>query len=61
MQDAQATAVYDALEALHRHRLRPLQRLFDPLYLSERLAFDGATGGHFASVVSIERLRRLNP
>ena len=61
VQDARAMAVYDALEALRRHQLRPLQRLFDPLYLSERLAFVGATGGHFASVVSVERLRRLNP
>ncbi len=61
VQDAQAMAVYDALEALRRHTLRPMQRLFDPLYLSERLAFVGATGGHFASVVSVERLRRLNP
>ncbi|MCO5123174.1 MAG: phenylacetate--CoA ligase family protein [Rhizobacter sp.] len=61
VQDAQALAVYDALEALRRHALRPMRRLFDPLYLSERLAFVGATGGHFASVVSVERLRRLNP
>ena len=29
--------------------------------LSERSVFVGATGGHFASKVSIERLRRLNP
>lgn len=61
VQDARAMAVYDALEALRRHTLRPLQRMFDPLYLSERLVFVGATGGHFASVVSVERLRRLNP
>ena len=61
VQDAQAMAVYDALEALRRHALRPMRRLFDPLYLSERLAFVGATGGHFASVVSVERLRHLNP
>ena len=61
VQDAQAMAVYDALEALRRHTLRPLQRLVDPLFLSERLAFVGAIGGHFASVVSLERLRRLNP
>ena len=27
----------------------------------ERIAFVGAIGGHFASTVSIERLRRLNP
>jgi phenylacetate-coenzyme A ligase PaaK-like adenylate-forming protein len=61
VQDAQAMAVYDALEALRRHTPRPLQRMVDPLYLSERLAFVGATGGHFASIVSLERLRRLNP
>ncbi len=61
VQDARAMAVYDALEAVRRHTARPLQRLFDPLYLSERFAFVGATGGHFASVVSVERLRRLNP
>ena len=61
VQDARAMAVYDALEALRRHTLRPLRRMFDPLYLSERLAFVGAIGGHFASVVSLERLRRLNP
>ena len=61
VQDAQAMAVYDALEALRRHTLHPLQRMLDPLYLNERVAFVGATGGHFASVVSVERLRRLNP
>ena len=61
VQDAPTMAVLDALEALRRHTLRPMRRLFDPLYLSERLVFVGATGGHFASVVSVERLRRLNP
>lgn len=61
VQDAGAMAVLDALEALRRHTLRPMRRLFDPLYLSERLVFVGATCGHFASVVSVERLRRLNP
>lgn len=61
VQDAPTMAVLDALEALRRHTLRPMRRLFDPLYLSERLVFVGATCGHFASVVSVERLRRLNP
>lgn len=61
VQDAQSMAVYDALEALRRDTLRPMRRLFDPLYLSERLVFVGATCGHFASVVSVERLRRVNP
>lgn len=61
VQDATAMAVYDALEALRRPALRPLQRLLDPWGLADRIAFVGATGGHFASTVSIERLRRLNP
>jgi phenylacetate-CoA ligase len=59
VQDAAALAVYDALEALRRRT--PVARLLDPLYLGECIAFVGATGGHFASQVSIERLRRLNP
>ena len=61
VQDVQAMAVHDALEALRRHTMRPMRRLFDPFYLSERLVFVGATCGHFASIVSVERLRRLNP
>jgi phenylacetate-coenzyme A ligase PaaK-like adenylate-forming protein len=59
VQDAKAMAVYDALEGLRRPALRPLQRLYDPWGLMDRIAFVGATGGHFASSVSIERLRRL--
>lgn len=61
VQDAQALAVYDALEGLRRHSPRPLARWLDPLYLSERFAFVGALEGHFASHVSVQRLRRLNP
>jgi len=33
----------------------------DPLHLAERHAFVGATGGHFASQVSLQRLRAINP
>ncbi|AVQ85627.1 MULTISPECIES: phenylacetate--CoA ligase family protein [unclassified Variovorax] len=61
VQDAHAMAVYDALEALRRPLLRPLDRLLDPWSLTERIAFVGATEGHFASTVSVERLRRLQP
>lgn len=61
VQDAQALAVYDALEALRRSTPRPLQRWFDTMMLSERIAFVGAIGGHFSSVVSLQRLRQLNP
>jgi phenylacetate-coenzyme A ligase PaaK-like adenylate-forming protein len=61
VQDAAALAVYDALEALRRPLLRPAVRMLDPWSLSEHMVFVGATGGHFASAVSVERLRRLNP
>jgi phenylacetate-CoA ligase len=61
VQDEFAMAVYDALEACRRHSPRPLVRLFDPLYLSERFAFVGAIGGHFASHVSLRRLQASNP
>ena len=61
VQDAQAMAVYDALEALRRCAPRPLARWLDPLSLAERMAFVGATSGHFASYVSVQRLRALNP
>ncbi|MDM0073739.1 phenylacetate--CoA ligase family protein [Variovorax sp. J2P1-59] len=57
-QDAKAMAVYDALEFW---RGPALQRTTNPWSIPERIAFVGATGGHFASWVSMERLRRLNP
>lgn len=56
VQDARTMAVYDALEAFRRR-----QRWPDPWYLGERIAFVGATGGHFASTVTAQRLRGLNP
>ena len=61
VQDDAALAIYDALEAVRRDSPRPWQRLFDPLLMSERIAFVGATSGHFASHVSVMRARRLNP
>ncbi|MEZ5717206.1 MAG: phenylacetate--CoA ligase family protein [Burkholderiaceae bacterium] len=61
VQDAQAMAVYDALEALRRSAPRPLAHWMDPLQLAERHAFVGATGGHFASLVSLRRLCGINP
>lgn len=61
VQDVQSMAVYDALESLRRSTPRPLSRWMDPFYLGERTAFVGATSGHFASYVTMERLRQLNP
>jgi phenylacetate-coenzyme A ligase PaaK-like adenylate-forming protein len=59
VQDAAAMAVYDALEGLRRPPLQPLRRWLDPWCLGERIAFVGATRGHFASTVSLQRLARL--
>ncbi|MDC8771198.1 phenylacetate--CoA ligase family protein [Roseateles albus] len=65
VQDEAAMAVYENLEGTRRSSPRPWARLWDPLYLSERFAFVGAltgnSGGHFASHVSVERLRRAQP
>lgn len=68
VQDAQAMAVYDALEAVrHRPPARGAGGLFsafgamDVLGVGDRTALVAATGGHFASVVGFERMRRLNP
>jgi len=61
VQDARAMAVYDALETVRRCPDQRSRRWLDPFYLSERMAFVGATGGHFASFVSLERLRQLQP
>lgn len=61
VQNAQTMAVYDALEVVRRSAPRPLQRWFDPLALTERIAFVGVTSGHFAGTVTMQRLRELNP
>jgi phenylacetate-coenzyme A ligase PaaK-like adenylate-forming protein len=63
VQDAQAMAVYDALEALRRSPPpKPLiSSMWDPLGLGERTAFIGAIDGHFASTVSVRRLCAINP
>lgn len=61
VQDAQALAVYDALESLRRCRPAGGRRWLDPFYLTERMAFVGATEGHFASYVGLQRLRQLQP
>lgn len=67
VQDGKALAVYDSLEAL-RHRVPGRSAsvfgaftLPDLLSMGDRYALVAATGGHFASVCSLERLRRVNP
>lgn len=62
VQDAEALAVYDALQSIRfgATALRP-NFLLDLLARGGRFAMVAATGGHFAGVASIERLRQLNP
>lgn len=59
VQDDAAMAVYDALESLRRPWTA--RRIADPWFAGERIAYVGATNGHFAGIASIRRLRRLNP
>lgn len=61
VQDAQVMAVYDALEMIRRGTSLPVSEWFDPLSMNKRIAFVGATNGHFASIVSMLRLQALNP
>jgi len=62
VQDARAMAVYDALEALRRAQPRSLLPLWPAAApIGQRIAFVGAISGHFASYVSMQRLRQLNP
>ncbi len=66
VQDREALAVGDALQSARGpvasalpSWLTPMWSAFGPML--PRLAFVGAVGGHFASVVSLARLVRVNP
>jgi phenylacetate-CoA ligase len=59
VQDAQSLAVFDALDTLRLHGLGPGQAPLALWGAGRRFAFVAATGGHFAGVASIERLRRI--
>ncbi|MDZ5460413.1 AMP-binding protein [Azohydromonas lata] len=61
LQDASAMAVYDSLESLRYGNASPSWTWPMPLGLGERIAFVGATDGHFASCVSVQRLRQRHP
>ena len=61
VQDEKVLTVYDALESQRRDIAQPWRRMMDPLFLSERVAFVGAVDGHFASEVTMRRLRAAQP
>ena len=61
VQDARSLAAYDAIDGLRLRGAAPTQPSLGTWGAAERFAFVGATGGHFAGHVSMERLRRLVP
>jgi len=61
VQDAQGLAAVDAIDALRLRGAGPLPGSLGAWGLGQRLAFVGASGGHFAGRVSMERLRRIVP
>ena len=58
VQDEQSLAAYDALDALRLHGMGSGPLPWAAWGSPQRFAFVAATGGHFAGVASIERLRR---
>jgi phenylacetate-CoA ligase len=58
VQDAPSLAAYDALDLQRFRAPGPMATNFGVWASPPRFAFVAATGGHFAGVVSIERLRR---
>jgi phenylacetate-coenzyme A ligase PaaK-like adenylate-forming protein len=61
VQDADALATYDALLSTRFPSARAAASPLQALAAGGRLAMIAATGGHFAGVVSWERLRRAHP
>jgi phenylacetate-CoA ligase len=61
VQDARSLAAYDAIDALRLRGNESLPTSLGAWGPGERFAFVGASGGHFAGWVSLERLRRIAP
>jgi phenylacetate-coenzyme A ligase PaaK-like adenylate-forming protein len=61
VQDARCLAAYDAIDALRLRGAASAQASLGSWGLGQRFAFVGASGGHFAGWVSMERLRRVVP
>jgi len=61
VQDARSLAAYDAIDALRLRGVAPSQANLASWGLGQRFAFVGASGGHFAGRVSMERVRRVAP
>ena len=61
VQDAASLAAFDAIDALRLRGTGGAQNQLGHWGLGQRFAFVGASGGHFAGVVSMQRLRRIVP
>ncbi len=61
VQDTRSLAAYDAIDALRLRGDESLAASLGGWGLGQCFAFVGASGGHFAGWVSLERLRRIVP
>jgi phenylacetate-CoA ligase len=61
VQDARSLAAFDAIDALRLRGPGAVTASLGQWGLGQRFAFVGASGGHFAGRVSMERLRRIVP
>ena len=61
VQDARCLAAYDAIDALRLRGDESVPAALGGWGLGQRFAFVGASGGHFAGWVSLERMRRIAP
>ena len=57
----EAMSIYDALEFSRKSTFLKIHQCLNSLVLSDRVAFVGVNSGHFASIVSFERMRANNP
>ena len=61
VQDAASLAAFDAIDALRLRGEGGARNQLGHWGLGQRFGFVGASGGHFAGVVSMQRLRRIVP
>lgn len=57
----EAMSIYDALEFSRKSTFLKIHQCLNSFLLSDRVAFVGVNTGHFASIVSFERMKANNP
>lgn len=61
IESGEAMSIYDALEFFRKSTYQKIHQCLDPFCLSDRVALVVANTGHFASIVSFERMRAHYP